>query len=155
MNISSIHLSLLFIHIHSDYSRIVGFINVIDIESLAVSSMLEGILYESNYCYFQARSSSSRTKAIQEKFLVTVKTLENTDYKMVGLAKPAESLTCPPLCEAWRSLRLWSTVTVSHWFFKFLPHCTSSSADSPHTYRKQSTIDVSLPYPLPIGYTEP
>ena len=106
MNISSIQLSLLFVHIHSDYSRIVGFINVTDIKGLVINSVLEGILYESNCCYFQARSSCSRTKAIQEKFPGTVKTLENTDYKMVGLAKPAESLTCPPLCEAWRSLRL-------------------------------------------------
>ena len=32
------------------------------------------------------------------------------DYKIVGLAKPAGFLTHPPLCEAWRSLGLWSNV---------------------------------------------
>ena len=37
---------------------------------------------------------------------------------------------------------------------QILAHYTSSSADCTHTYRKHSTIHVSLPYPPPIGHTE-
>lgn len=88
-----------------------GFINFIALKTLVISNMSYRILYESNYCYLKARSSSLRAKTKEEKFPVAVlKFYEIVDSKII---QPDGFLTRPSLCEAWRSPSLQGRAAVS------------------------------------------